>query len=232
MLVFISHSSHDKPIARTIKAKIEAAGLDVWLDEAEIRVGQFIPEKISEGIRQSDVLCILLSNNSGKSAWVKRELNTFLPACISQNKILFPCKLDEALIPANISDIKYADFTKNIDFGVSEILSVFKLHEAVEFLKEANRLKNILLNEFSKAEIAYTIFHILNFKNGHIFLYRSEKGPRSILNKLNDHNLMSIRPDYKARSYFLTEEAKKAIELLMNENKELISTLKLKYELD
>jgi len=150
----------DKPTARKIKEHLEAKGIDVWLDEAEIRVGDSIPDKVANGLKESDVVCILLSKNSSTSFWVKRELNAFLPECISSKKMLLPCKLDDAEVPYLISDIKYANFMQSFEHGISELLQAFKLNEEVLFIEEAQRLKSIMIKNLSNAELSYTLFRI------------------------------------------------------------------------
>jgi hypothetical protein len=49
-IAFLSHSSADKPFIRQLAADLSANGIDVWLDEQRIRVGDSIPEKIAQGL--------------------------------------------------------------------------------------------------------------------------------------------------------------------------------------
>jgi hypothetical protein len=62
--VFISHSWHDKESARRIAETVRAFGGRVWLDEAEIKLGDSLVEKIRAGIDSMDYVIALLSRKS------------------------------------------------------------------------------------------------------------------------------------------------------------------------
>jgi len=51
--VFLSHSSADKPVVRTVAERLRADGLNVWFDDWEIKPGDSIPAKIEEGLEHS-----------------------------------------------------------------------------------------------------------------------------------------------------------------------------------
>ena len=72
-LVFLSHSSKDKPLARKIAEKIKDVGIKVWLDEWEILVGDSITQKIQTGLESANYVAVLLTKHSVKSGWVEKE---------------------------------------------------------------------------------------------------------------------------------------------------------------
>ena len=78
VVAFVSHSTKDKPFIRQLSADLVGAGIDVWLDEHRILVGDSITEKIGQGLAQSDYFVIALSEASVKSEWVKKELSRAL----------------------------------------------------------------------------------------------------------------------------------------------------------
>jgi hypothetical protein len=60
--VFISHASEDKDAtALPLAVALEAAGLSVWLDKQQIRLGDSIPGSIQGGISASRCGVIILS---------------------------------------------------------------------------------------------------------------------------------------------------------------------------
>ena len=123
-IAFVSHSSKDKPFIRKLVADLTAEGVSVWLDEQRIRVGDSIPERIGQGLAESDIFLIALSENSVSSDWVKRELNSALVGEISKRKIkIMPLKLSDCAIPEVIQDKKYADFTQSYKSGLDELLA-------------------------------------------------------------------------------------------------------------
>ena len=73
--IFLSHTHADKPIARRLAADLRAAGHSVWIDEAEIEIGDSLVEKIRNGLDQVEYVAALISSASVGSEWVKRELD-------------------------------------------------------------------------------------------------------------------------------------------------------------
>ena len=73
--VFLSHNYADKPFVRKLATDLESHGVRYWLDEAEIKVGESLVQKIREGIDNYDYLVAVLSPNSIESPWVQRELD-------------------------------------------------------------------------------------------------------------------------------------------------------------
>lgn len=126
-IAFISHSSVDKPFIRQLAADLTARGIDVWLDEQRIRVGDSIPEKIAQGLAGSDYFLLAISENSAGSEWVKKELNNALVTEVQRRKVhILPLKLDATPMPAIISDKKYADFSSSYKAGLEGLVSAMR----------------------------------------------------------------------------------------------------------
>ena len=60
--IFLSHNSKDKPFVRSLARYLEKAGIKVWVDEAEINVGDSLIQKISNGIENMRYLGVILSD--------------------------------------------------------------------------------------------------------------------------------------------------------------------------
>ncbi|MER8612216.1 toll/interleukin-1 receptor domain-containing protein [Mesorhizobium sp. M0815] len=126
-IAFLSHSSADKPFIRQLAADLTANGIDVWLDEQRIRVGDSIPEKIAQGLAGADFFLIGMSSHSADSAWVQKELNNALVSEVQRRKVhILPLKLDSSPIPQIIADKKYADFSKSYKAGLEDLLTALK----------------------------------------------------------------------------------------------------------
>lgn len=109
--VFLSHSSKDKPFARRLGNDLRLYGANVWIDEAEIKVGDSLIEKITEGIAAMDYLIVLLSKASVSSEWVRREVNIALTKEIKGKRVVvLPCLLEDCEIPLFLEDKNHADF--------------------------------------------------------------------------------------------------------------------------
>lgn len=126
-IAFLSHSSADKTFIRQLAADLTASGISVWLDEQRIRVGDSIPEKIAQGLAESDYFLIGMSQKSSESAWVQKELNNALMSEVQRRKVhILPLKLDDTPMPQIIADKKYADFSKSYKAGLDELLTALR----------------------------------------------------------------------------------------------------------
>ncbi|MBW1298113.1 toll/interleukin-1 receptor domain-containing protein [Aquimarina litoralis] len=126
-VVFLSHSSKDKSFIRQLTADLTSEGILVWLDEQQINVGDSINKAINQGLAESDYFVIAMSDNSVKSEWVERELNSALIDEIEEKKVkVLPIKLSECTFPLLIKDKKYADFTKHYKQGLQELIKAIK----------------------------------------------------------------------------------------------------------
>jgi hypothetical protein len=156
--VFISYSREDinfvERLAEDLKSRTE-----VWLDKWEIEVGDSIPEKINDGIRDSSYVAVILSSNSVNKDWFKRELYAFVHQHLGQNKKrILPVQIDDCDVPALISDLYRADFREDYDSGLRQILKVISLKEEVtadipNMSDERVRLKLSALRDIAKRTI-------------------------------------------------------------------------------
>ncbi len=109
--VFLSHSSKDKQFVRWLGTQLQKKGHFVWIDEAEIRAGESLIDKISEGLGSVEYVVAILSKASIKSEWVKRELNVALTREIKRKKYqVIPILIEKVAVPAFLEDRKYLDF--------------------------------------------------------------------------------------------------------------------------
>jgi hypothetical protein len=132
-VAFISHSSKDKGFVRKLASDLVSSGIKVWIDEQRILVGDSIPEKIAQGLAESDFFLIVVSQNSVESQWVKKELNSALVHEIERRKVaVLPIKLDDANMPASIHDKLYADFRGSYEEGLKGLLSSIRAREVTD----------------------------------------------------------------------------------------------------
>ncbi|MBJ6982166.1 toll/interleukin-1 receptor domain-containing protein [Luteimonas sp. MC1572] len=126
-IAFLSHSSVDKPFIRQLAADLTANGVDVWLDEQRIRVGDSIPERLAQGLAGSDYFLIAMSRHAASSAWVQKELNNALVTEVQKRKVhILPLRLDDTPMPPIIGDKKYADFSQSYKAGLHELLTALR----------------------------------------------------------------------------------------------------------
>jgi hypothetical protein len=130
--IFVSHSSRDKAIARGLSHHLKRLGIRLWIDEAEIRVGDSLIQKISEAVDRVDFLLVLLSQHSVASPWVTKEVNVALTQEICGQRIkVLPCLLTDCTIPPFLQDKKYADLRnpRHYHRAIEEILDAVGFSE-------------------------------------------------------------------------------------------------------
>jgi len=92
---FVSHSHHDKSIARRVVRFLRAFGVSAWLDEREIELGSRLDNAIETAIRGSDAVVVIATNAAAGSPWVKQELGF---ACERSPKIrIYPLYVDDVI---------------------------------------------------------------------------------------------------------------------------------------
>lgn len=131
--IFLSHSSLDKPFVKRLAADIRQDGFFVWVDEAEIKVGDSLIGKIEEGIENCDYLGVVVSGNSVKSEWVTREVRVALNQEIHGKRVkVLPILLERVDMPVFLLDKKYVDFTIEEKYKDSLQLILERLSELPE----------------------------------------------------------------------------------------------------
>lgn len=133
--IFLSHSSRDKFFVRELAARLKQAGVKVWLDEAEMNIGDSLTDKIGEAIERTDFVGAVLSHNSIASEWVQRELQVALQKEFSgRHVVVLPILLEAVTIPPFLKDKLYADFTSsdNAERGFNQILRALGLTGATD----------------------------------------------------------------------------------------------------
>jgi hypothetical protein len=95
--VFIIHASEDKErFVLDFAAKLRSkGGLDAWVDIWEINPGDSLVDKIfEEGIKNAQVVVVVLSKYSVDKRWVREELNASVVKKINENIKLIPIVID------------------------------------------------------------------------------------------------------------------------------------------
>ena len=90
--IFISHSSKDQKVARTICTALENRGLTCWVYSRNIQPGQNFQEQIVRAIRAAKIMVLVFTTNANSSNEIKKEL-----AIASQNNLV--------VIPVRIEDV-------------------------------------------------------------------------------------------------------------------------------
>lgn len=89
--VFISHASEDKlSVVRPLASLLVQAGVKVWLDEAELTIGDSLRRKIDEGLSNSSYGVVVLSKSFFSKEWPKKELDALVALEDGRMKKILP----------------------------------------------------------------------------------------------------------------------------------------------
>lgn len=96
--VFISYATADGEIARHVCEVLEARGISCWIAPRNVAPGMDYGQAIVDGIKKSRVMVVLLSENSGSSRYVAREVER----AVTHEVALLPVRLASIDIPASL----------------------------------------------------------------------------------------------------------------------------------
>jgi hypothetical protein len=117
---FISHSSLDQAFAERLHTDLQDKGVRCWFAPHDMKIGDKFRSRIDQSIHLHDRLLLILSENSINSSWVEKEVETaFEKEVKEQRLVLFPIRVDEAVMESTIgwaADIRrqrhIGDFTR------------------------------------------------------------------------------------------------------------------------
>ena len=110
--IFLSHTFADKPFVHRLARDLENQGIGYWLDDAEIKVGESLIQKIRDGIDGVEYVAVILSPESVVSAWVQREVVVAMNLEITGRKLtVLPVMYKQCDLPGFLLGKLYADFT-------------------------------------------------------------------------------------------------------------------------
>lgn len=104
--IFVSYSHSDKALVQSLAAELRRRHIRVWIDGWEMKPGDILREKISEGIANASFFLVVLSPSALSSRWVKYELNSGMIDEIEQGHV--------RVIPAVAGRAKFADLPADL----------------------------------------------------------------------------------------------------------------------
>lgn len=124
MPVFISYSHADAEFATALAGNLFKAKTPVWVDQFELNVGDSLIRRIEDAITKATAFIFVLSKASVESEWCRKELTAGLVRELEEKKVLvLPVLLEDCQIPLFLREKKYADFRKDFDAGLQEIIN-------------------------------------------------------------------------------------------------------------
>lgn len=135
--VFISHASEDKDeVVRPLANALREAGLSVWYDEFELRIGDSLRRKIDRGLGSSRFGVVVLSQAFFGKGWPEYELDGLVTRAVSGDQILLPIwhnvsKREVIGYSASLADrLARSTSTHTVEEIATEIAEVVRLPKA------------------------------------------------------------------------------------------------------
>ena len=123
--IFISHSSRDKAAALHLATTLNFCGVDVWLDDWELEVGQSLTEGLGKAMDESRFIAILITENYNRTVWTKTEYKKALAReQKEQRTVMLPLIVGEAEIPDFLEDKIYIDLRKDYFCGLLKLVGM------------------------------------------------------------------------------------------------------------
>jgi hypothetical protein len=108
--VFFSYSHADKPIVRELAAFVAAAGIRVWIDEGELRLGDSIIEQVAEALDEVDFVAAFVSKHSVNSEWCRKEISLAVTGELARRGVrVLPLRIGDVAMPATLRDKVYLE---------------------------------------------------------------------------------------------------------------------------
>lgn len=91
--------------------------ITIWIDEAEINIGDSLIGKIRDGLDSVDYVAVVLSKASIKSEWVKKEIEIASNREIEEKKVLvLPLVIENVELPGFLKGKFYGDFSNEENY--------------------------------------------------------------------------------------------------------------------
>ena len=138
--VFVSYSRRDEAVMQRIVAFLRGEGINVWLDNEKLVPGTPIwEEEIEKAIHSASAVVVVLSPDSKKSVWVRREISL----AERYQKRLFPVMVagdEDSSITLRLITSQYVDIRENEETGLSALSTALSFFlEELEMPEKAAR---------------------------------------------------------------------------------------------
>jgi len=117
--VFISYSRKDSAFALTLAQEVRAAGVDIWIDQLDIHVGDLWDVSVENALTNASCVLVILSPFSIASNNVQDEI----AFALDSDKRIIPVILEECTIPFRLRRWMHIDFSKDFQEGFRHLMA-------------------------------------------------------------------------------------------------------------
>ncbi len=110
--VFLSYRSADRPWVLNLYDVLREHGLEVFLDQVVLKIGDHLVEQLEQGLSASMAGVLVWSNATRDSAWVRREYQVLESQAGAKRGFQFvPLRLDDSELPPFAKTRVFLDFS-------------------------------------------------------------------------------------------------------------------------
>ena len=123
---FISYSGPDRAWAEALAQGLQSRGIEVFLDQWQIRQGDLLIEKLRAALSAAQAYIIVFGDAPERS-WATAEREAVLAQAITNRRDIIPVRVGTAAIPPEFRDRQYVDLRpdqSNIDQAVEAIANL------------------------------------------------------------------------------------------------------------
>lgn len=115
--LFISYSHKDKDFVRRLVSDLKDIGINVWIDDSELKLGDSVLEKIISALDRVKYV-IAISKNSINSTLVKKELEVAMNQEIDGKRVkVIPLLIYDVELPSFLTGKMYGDFRNDNSYS-------------------------------------------------------------------------------------------------------------------
>lgn len=141
--IFFSYSRSDSAFVLKLAKDLRDAGIDLWLDQLDIKPGSHWDSSIQQALNMSHSLIVVLSPTSVASDNVMDEVSFAL----GNKKTVIPVMLTECSPPFRLMRLQRIDFTGNYQTGLNQLL------KTLEFVFGKTEMEEASLSEHQQNKI-------------------------------------------------------------------------------
>lgn len=130
--VFISYQRESEDVASELHSRLINAGFDVWQDVRKIGAGDDWSREIEEGLRESSVLVLLLTEEAIASHEVRAEWHFFR----SEKKPIIPVLVKNCAVPYFLRWINYISYFDNPEKAFEQVIEGIHNYSKSENIRE------------------------------------------------------------------------------------------------
>jgi hypothetical protein len=109
--VFVSYRSTDREWAMSLVARLEDAGLRVFIDQRELVAGEHLAGQLQSALSRSRAAVVLVSRGWLESGWCQEEANVLIKRGAEDKQFkLIPLRLDDSAMPPMLDSRLWLDF--------------------------------------------------------------------------------------------------------------------------